>query len=422
MRKHKKFFVLITFAIIMLLSFSMTTCATESPFNVTINNEVVEFTEEMGYPYFTETNRTMVPVRIVSENMGYEVDWDNKTQTVFISNNNKKIELQIGKSTATINGKSVPIDVQDGKPVDTKTSLVPVKGSSRTYVPLRFVSEAMGAEVLYEKINAVHNISIVFEKNKKEAWEQSLEVHYIDVGQGDAILIKQDEYNMLIDAGDNKYEKTVVAYLKDKGVTKLDYVIGTHPHADHIGGLDAVIDSFDIGKIIMPKVTHTSKTYEDVLIAIKNKGLKISSPIIGGNYELGEATFTIIAPNGEKYKDYNNYSVVLRMEFGENSFLFTGDAETLSEKEILNNKHKVEAQVLKVGHHGSNTSTSIGFLDAVNPEYAIIQVGADNKYGHPNIEIINRLEEHKIKIFRNDLHGDIILISDGENLEFIKAK
>ena len=264
--------------------------------------------------------------------------------------------------------------------------------------------------------------NIILGKNKAEASMQSLEVHFIDVGQGDTIFIKQDKYNMLIDAGDNKYEKAVVAYLKDEGVTKLDYVIGTHPHADHIGGLDAVIDSFEIGKVIMPKVIHTSKTYEDVLIAIKNKGLKISSPIIGDSYELGEATFTIIAPNGEKYKDYNNYSVVLRMEFGGNSFLFTGDAETLSEKEILYNEHKIKAQVLKVGHHGSNTSTSIEFLDAVNPQYAVIQVGVDNKYGHPNIEIIDRLEKRKIKIFRNDLHGDIIIISDGENLDFIKAK
>lgn len=422
MRKFGKLFILTTLVILTMLGLCFATYADNSNFSVTVNNEVIEFTEEMGYPYFTETNRTMVPVRIISENMGYTVGWDNNSQTVYISDENKSIELQIGKSTAVVDGKTVPIDIQDGKPADTKATLTPVKGSSRTYVPLRFVSEAMGAEIEYEKKASVHHIAIIISKEITSVKENTLKIHFIDVGQGDAILISQDKHNMLIDAGDNKYEKTVVAYLREKGITKLNYVIGTHPHADHIGGFDAVIDNFDIEKVIMPKVTHTSKTFEDVLLAIKNKDLNIISPKIGDNYKLGEATFTIVAPNSDKYSDFNNCSIVIWMEFGGNSFLFAGDAETLSEKEILENKQNIKADVLKVGHHGSSTSTSIEFLDKVNPRFAVIQVGKDNKYGHPHVEIIDRLESKKITIYRNDLNGDIIAISDGKNIEFTVEK
>lgn len=422
MRKIKKYLILATLITIFSFGLCFITYANESNFEVTINNNLIQFTEEMGFPYFTNTNRTMVPARIISENMGYNVSWDNQTQTVYIKNENKSIELEIGKNTAIVDGKTVPIDVQDGKPMDTKAILVPVKGSSRTYVPLRFVSEAMGAEIKYENKNSVHHIEIIITKNKDPKAEKNLEVHFIDVGQGDSILIKQDKNNMLIDAGDNKYEKPVVAYLKNIGVTELNYVIGTHPHADHIGGLDAVINSFDIGKVIMPKVTHTSKTYEDVLLAVESKNLKITPPVVGDTYKLGDAIFTIIAPNSEKYSDLNNYSIVIKMKYGENILLFTGDAETLSEKEILENGQSIKADILKIGHHGSYTATSIEFLDRVDPDYAVIQVGKDNKYGHPHIEIIERLEDKKIVIYRNDINGNIIAICDGKNIEFIVEK
>lgn len=421
MNKRIGAFIIFALLLALILNFGLATHADAPQFNVTINNEVVNFTNEMGYPYFTDTSRTMVPVRIIIENMGYKVDWDNDTQTVYIENKGQKIELQIGKNTAIVNGKTVPIDVQDGKPVDTKATLVPVKGSKRTYVPLRFISETMGAEVLYEKKNSIHHISInIDKKDKLLIQESSLKAHFIDVGQGDAILITQDNHSMLIDAGDNKYEKTVVDYLKKQGIKKLDYVIGTHPHADHIGGLDAVIDAFEIGKVIMPKVENTTKTFLDVLTSIKNKGLKVTAPNIGDIYKLGKAEFIIVAPNSEKYSDLNNYSVVTKMEYEKTSFLFTGDAEVLSEKEILNNKINIEADVLKVGHHGSDTSSSVEFLDTVKPKYAVIQVGEGNKYGHPSIEIMNRLEKRHTKVYRNDLNGNIIAISDGNEIIIIE--
>ncbi len=415
MHKHARKLILVVLILAILAGLNLTAFTggrTEgSQFEVIVDNEKIEFTEELGFPYLTKSNRTMVPVRIISETMGYEVDWEHETQKVLISNGDKNIELEIGKSVASVNGKTVPIDVRDGKPADTKAELVPVKDSSRTYVPLRFVSETMGAGVEYENKEGIHHISI----NIKE---KSLEVHFIDVGQGDSILIKQSGHNMLIDAGDNQYKDTVVDYLKKNNITKLDYVIGTHPHADHIGGLDAVINTFDVGKVMMPNVTHTTKTFENVLNAVKNKGLKITIPNVGDNYKLGNASFEIAAPNSDNYASLNDYSIVARMVFGKTSFLFTGDAEGISETEMLENDCNLKSDVLKVGHHGSDTSTGVSFLDTVNPKYAVIQVGEDNKYNHPTTEILDRLKERNITIYRNDLDGTIIAISNGENIKF----
>lgn len=253
-----------------------------------------------------------------------------------------------------------------------------------------------------------------------EPAQDNLIVHFIDVGQGDAILIQQGESNMLIDAGDNRYGEVIVNYLRKHKVKRLDYVIGTHPHADHIGGLDNVINTFEVGKIIMPKVSHNTRTYEDVLLAIKNKGLKITTPKVGDKYQLGEAEFTIIAPSSEKYSNLNDYSVSIRLDFVNNSFIFTGDAEERSEREMLQTGIPLRADVLKVSHHGSSSSTTDEFLKAVNPSVAIIQVGANNRYGHPHREILDKLAH--IKVYRTDLHGTIIIKSDGTEITIITEK
>jgi competence protein ComEC len=248
--------------------------------------------------------------------------------------------------------------------------------------------------------------------------EENLRVHFIDVGQGDAILIQTENRNMLIDAGDNSYGQLVVDYLRDKGVSRLDYLIGTHPHADHIGGLDEVIKNFEIGTIIMPKLSHDTKTYEDVLLAVQEKGLKINTPKITEPYELEDVKWTMLAPNSEEYESLNNYSVVVKLEYGKRSFLFTGDAESLSEGEMLELHRRMlkGIDVLKIGHHGSSSSTSDEFLDVVNPKIAVIQLGENNKYGHPHEETMEKLENKDIEIYRNDLNGNIILTSDGDNI------
>ncbi|MFA5576579.1 MAG: ComEC/Rec2 family competence protein [Tissierellaceae bacterium] len=246
-----------------------------------------------------------------------------------------------------------------------------------------------------------------------------LEVHFLDVGQADSIFIKKGSEAMLIDAGNNKDGKFVVDYIRKQGIENLKYVIGTHPHADHIGGLDDVIDNFQVEKVIMPNKMANTRTFEEVLDSIADKGLKITRPRVGDKYDLNGAQFTILAPNGENYSSTNDYSIVVKLVNGSNSFIFTGDAEALSEREMLeNNRWALKADVLKVGHHGSVTSTIPEFLEAVNPRLAVISSGEGNTYGHPHKEIIELLEENKIEILRTDILGTIVIMADGENIAY----
>lgn len=245
-----------------------------------------------------------------------------------------------------------------------------------------------------------------------------LKVHYINVGQGDGILIEQGTHDMLIDAGTNEDEKLMVDYLSKEGIKHLDYVVGTHPHEDHIGGLDAVIKNFDIGTLYMPQVSTTTATFKDVVTAIKAKNLKITTPHPGDAFKLGNANCEILAPNSSKYNDMNDYSIVIKLTYGSNKFLFTGDAQTLSENEILAKSFDVSADVLKLGHHGSHTSTSTTFLDKVHPKYAIVSCGKDNDYGHPHDITMKKLEKMHIPLYRTDETGTIICTSDGKNISF----
>lgn len=245
-----------------------------------------------------------------------------------------------------------------------------------------------------------------------------LKVHFIDVGQGDSTLIETDGRFMLIDAGERDQGDTVVSYLKAQGVVKLDYVIGTHPHSDHIGGLETVIREFDIDKIILPEKEHTTKTYEQLLDAIADKDLKITLPKVGDSYKLGEASFRIIAPNRDYGDNLNNWSVGLRLAYGENSFLLCGDAQKEAEKDMGANGLNLKADVLKLSHHGSNTSSSEEFMDLIRPEYAVISCGKNNDYGHPHKEVLEMLNKRGIKVLRTDQLGTIVAVSDGTKVSF----
>lgn len=249
--------------------------------------------------------------------------------------------------------------------------------------------------------------------------EDVLKVHYIDVGQADSILLIQGTHAMLIDAGNNDDSDLVYEYIKNQGINKLDYVIGTHPHEDHIGGLDYIINNFEIGKIYLPKnAKSNTKTYTDVLKAISNKGLKAVNPVPLTSFKLGAASCTILAPNSSSYKDLNNYSVVVKVKFGENSFLFEGDAESISEMEMVKKGYDLKADVLKVGHHGSNSSTCAKFLSKVQPEYAVISVGKNNDYKHPQKGTMDRLKNSNVTIYRTDECGTIVASSDGNTITF----
>ncbi len=243
-----------------------------------------------------------------------------------------------------------------------------------------------------------------------------LEVHYIDVGQGDATLIKCGSHAMLIDAGDYTKGSAVWAYLLKQNLDKLDYVIGTHLDADHIGGMDVVITKFDCGAILVPEYEKESKSREELFDAIEAKNYHNTQPIVGDSYQLGDAVFTILAPEKEFYEKENNYSIGIRLVYGQNSFLFVGDAQEESEEEMLKSGLELKADVLKAGHHGSSSSTSEDFLHEVAPAYAVISCGEGNDYGHPHAAVLNLLRREGVQVFRTDEQGSIVAYSDGTNI------
>lgn len=245
-----------------------------------------------------------------------------------------------------------------------------------------------------------------------------LKVHYINVGQGDSILVQQGDKNMLIDAGTNASTSSLISYLRSQNIKKIDYLVLTHPHEDHIGGADAVIKTFEIGSIYMPKVTANTATFRDVVKAMNAKGLKALQPVIGTNYNLGQAACEILGPVTTVNGDLNTYSIVIKVTFGNNKFLFTGDAQASNEQDMINKGFDLSADVLKLGHHGSHTSTSQNFLNKVNPKYAIISCGVDNDYGHPHKETMDRLKRKNVIVYRTDESGTIVAESDGNNISF----
>lgn len=250
----------------------------------------------------------------------------------------------------------------------------------------------------------------------EEPQVSELTIHFIDVGQGDATLIECDDAYMLIDAGNNDKGTLVQNYLVKQGVETLDYVIGTHPDADHIGGLDVAIYKFDCETIILPDAEKDTKTYEDVLLAIQSKAYKITAPVVGDTYTLGSAEFTIISPNRNYGSNVNDNSVGILLQNGENKFLFVGDAEEDAEEDMVNSGMNLMADVYKVSHHGSKTATTDAFFAAVSPTYAVISAGEDNAYGHPAAEVLNKLREAGVEVFRTDEQGTIVLTSDGKTI------
>lgn len=247
-------------------------------------------------------------------------------------------------------------------------------------------------------------------------FEGELKVYYFDVGQGDSIYIKTPNGDdILIDAGDNNYGDDVVNYLNELNVDDIEVLIATHPHADHIGGLDTVLENFTVEAVYAPKVVHTSQTYEDFLLGVANEGLKITKAEAGVTIPLEGVEAKFVGPVGE-YESLNNWSAVLHLTYGNTAFLFSGDAEIEAEHDILELNQNIKADVYKVGHHGSSTSTTDKYLAAINPEYAVISSGIDNRYGHPHQETLTKLNSNGINIFRTDEKGTIIFTSDGNNI------
>lgn len=242
-------------------------------------------------------------------------------------------------------------------------------------------------------------------------------VHFIDVGQADAALVICDGKAMLIDGGNAADSSIIYSHLKNQGVTHLDYIIATHAHEDHIGGISGALNYATVGKVYCPVTEYDSSAFRSFVKYVANRGRSVTVPKTGEKFMLGSAECTIIAVNTLD-NEPNNTSIVMRIVYGETSFLFTGDAEREVEQALAGSKYTLESTVLKVGHHGSASSTSYVFLRNVMPEYAVISVGEDNDYGHPTVEVLSRLRDADVTLFRTDLHGSVICTSDGKNLVF----
>ena len=246
----------------------------------------------------------------------------------------------------------------------------------------------------------------------------------IDVGQADSFLLVQDGKTMLVDCGTRSTGEDVVKYLNEQGITRLDYVIGTHPHDDHMGGMYDVITNFEIGKIIMPEVEVgkvTTNWYVKLMQEIKQGAYELEYAKLGAVYDLGEASFKIIGPIETDESNLNNYSIVLKVTFGDMDVIMTGDAETKVEKAIIESGETLGAEILKVGHHGSDTSSSDEFLDAVSPLYALISAKVGNKYEHPIKSTMQKLEKRKIEVYRTDENGTVVATITAHDVKFSTA-
>lgn len=363
--------------LILLFLFGIQPVVAEQPIKVVVNGSNIQFDSQP----IIENGRTLVPMRKIFEALGATVDWNADTKTAIGIKGNKKVVLTIGSTEATVSGVS--------KKLDVPSQIV----GNRTLVPLRFISESLGTVVNWNGTTKTATIN-----------DSKVKISFLDVGQADSILVESSSgKSMLIDAGNNADSDTVINYIKSEGISKIDILVATHPHEDHIGAMDEVIESFDIGKFYMPKVTTTTKNFEDLILAVKSKG---------------EAD--IIAPDSTSYSDLNDYSAVIKLKCGNETFLLDGDAESISEQEMLNKGYNLNADVLKVGHHGSSSSTTSEFLKAVSPKYAVISVGKDNDYGHPTQQTLNKLSAANVQVFRTDDSGTIVALSDGNSIAFDK--
>ena len=250
----------------------------------------------------------------------------------------------------------------------------------------------------------------------------NFEVHFIDVGQADSALIECDGETMMIDGGNVADSNVVAAYLKKEDVTELNYVVCSHAHEDHVGGLSGALSVTKADNIYAPKTKANTKAYKNFKKKAEEQNVEIKHPNVGDEIQLGSSTVEFLGPVDENGKDLNSTSIVLKITYGNTSFLFTGDAESDEEEEILNSGADLKSTVLKVGHHGSRTSTSYPFLREVMPQYAVISVEKGNSYGHPNEDTLSKLSDAGVEVYRTDESGDIVMTSDGNSINIVTAK
>ncbi len=258
-------------------------------------------------------------------------------------------------------------------------------------------------------------------ENTGTAQAGTLTVTWLDVGQGDAAVIQCGGQSMLIDGGKPEKSSYIYAWMQQHGLSYLDVIVATHVDADHIGGLSGALNYASVGTAYCPETTGTTETFQSFVKYLAQRGKQITVPTAGETFALGGAQIQILGPL-HRAEDSNDNSIVLKVSFGATSFLFTGDAERAEEQDLLNAGVNLQSTVLKVGHHGSDTSTSYPFLRAVAPQYAVISVGAGNSYGHPTEAVLSRLRDAGVTTFRTDMQGEITAVSDGQTINFSTAK
>lgn len=393
--KKTKLIALLTAFLFLLLCFSV--CAESGGITIYVNGALLK----SDTPAIIENDRTLVPLRAIAESINVSVDWKEDTQEITLSSPSDTIQLSIGKTVAYKNETPVNLDVP------------PKIINGRTLVPLRFVGECFSFKVSW--FEATNSVTLYSDFTQKE----TLSVHILDVGQADSIFVRfPNNETMLVDGGNAENASDIISFLKEQNVEKLDYIIGTHPHADHIGGLPEIIEKIGSNRIYMPDIAHNTDTFERMLVAIKNAGNKITVAKSGvtitrGNVNGLDFCAEIIAPCEEKYEELNDYSAVIMLTYGDRKVLLMGDAETVSENLIT---HNVKSDVIKIGHHGSATSTGDSFLEKVSPEFALISVGKDNSYELPKQVILDKLVRQGCNIYRTDRNGTLTVITDGNLL------
>lgn len=442
MKKFKCYFT--SFLIIMSMTMSLTSCAASNVENAVdntliflqINNPYMyangvekEIDEGRGTTPIIDNGRTLVPIRSIIEEFGGTVDWVQDTQTVTLNYNSDEIKLIINSNTAYLNGKEDIIDV------------APQVINGRTMLPIRFVAEGFKFDVFWDGDNSVITITNNYKNSNIDIpsnWLSTstktdetastpgsksgiLNVHFIDVVQGDAIFIElPNDKTMLIDAGPSS--GIVPNYIKSKGHNDIDYVIATHPDADHINGMPEVLDTFKVGTFYMPEKEHTTNVFSRMLDAISNNGCVAEYAFAGENIiDTNELKVYFVGPV-KIYGDNNACSAVVKLEYKQKSLLFTGDAEHSSENDMIKAGYDLSADILKVGHHGSSSSSSPEFIKAVSPKDAIISVGENNQYGHPTNEVLAMLSNAGVNVYRTDIVGTIVITSDGTSYTIDKIK
>ena len=366
---------------------------------VTINGTPVAYNDSYGYPFVDAAGRTKVPFRRTMETFGCTVSWNGWKGIATAKKDGVTVDVPIGQKYILVNGNKVAIDT------------AALLKNDRTYLPIRAVAEAFGAMVTWD--GRTQTVAIT-------TGSSLVRVHFIDVGQGDATLIDCGTTEVLIDGGDNAAGSTVVSYLKPYVDGKLDYLIATHPDADHIGGLDDVLRAYQVGTIIDSGCPASTRSYRDYLTAAQNEAGASISYSRSVHYDLGRNSALYLIDTGSDWDNANDNSVVCQLIAGNVQVLFTGDMTQDVEKARLGLFGDID--VLKVGHHGSAYSTSAGFLQVVRPEYAVISYKVGNDYHHPAKSALRRLLEAGATIYGTGKSGSVVLTTDGTSYTFNTSK